>query len=96
MTISPHSAVGLSMGYNKDFDFDDHVGQHANSYGLDECGQAYYVCGKILHIRDNLPAKSISVSVTGFGDIYGFGLLIKPNKQLAIFGTINGMLVGEF
>jgi hypothetical protein len=82
------------MGYNKDFA--DHVGQHPNSCGFDEFGQAYYVCGEIHHTNNYLPNEPVSASANGLGDIYGFGLLVKPNKELAIFGTINGELIGEF
>jgi hypothetical protein len=77
-------------------DFADHVGQHPNSYGFDEFGQAYYICGDKdkHHIVDNSPNEPISGLLNGFDDIYGFGLLVKPNKELAIFATINGTLVG--
>jgi hypothetical protein len=81
------------MGYNKNLV--GHVGHHANSYGFDEFGQAYYVCKKVIYTVDNPLNKSISASV-GLEDIYGFGLLVKPNKELTIFGTINGTLVGQF
>jgi hypothetical protein len=30
------------------------------------------------------------------GNIYGCGLLLDPDNQLAIFFTLNGILLGEF
>jgi hypothetical protein len=84
------------MGYNKDYT--NHVGLHPNSYGLDEYGQAYYVCGKVHQSGEHMTPHGypIATIVYGHDDTYGFGLLVKPNKELAIFATINGMLVGEF
>jgi hypothetical protein len=30
------------------------------------------------------------------GDVYGCGLLLSPDNELAIFFTLNGILIGQF
>jgi hypothetical protein len=47
----------------------------------------------------NLPIQFQNEQISEFvifDDTYGFGQLVKPNKELAIFATINGKLISEF
>lgn len=72
------------------------VGDCTNSYAIssddyDECSLE----GE-KHGLESAAEVDIFMKHKDDGNIYGCGLLLDPDNQLAIFFTLNGILLGEF
>jgi hypothetical protein len=58
--------------------------------GLDFC----WLSGK--EQKFDWPNGAIKPKWNGHGDVVGCGLLQSPDNKLAIFFTVNGLLLGQF
>jgi hypothetical protein len=73
------------------------IGGYSNSYGISIVDHHYYggwLAGE-LH-RFELPEGAIQPEMKENGNIFGCGLVLDPDNNLAIFFTLNGQLLGEF
>jgi hypothetical protein len=86
--------VGLSSGNIGD---DYFVGRLQNSYAIRDDCEHYWLSGKKHPFEWPNQAIKPKWKWTGPGDVIGCGLLLNPaNKELSIFFTGNGLLLGQF
>jgi hypothetical protein len=72
------------------------IGQDSNSYAIPIVGAHCYFCclaGEI-HLFE-LSEGAIRPKRKDNGNVYGSGLVLDPDNNLAIFFTLNGQLLGE-
>jgi hypothetical protein len=88
------SSVGLS-GAIADND-NLWIGDFSNSYAIPILGPHCYACrlAGAQHLFE-LPEGAIRPKRKGLRNVYGCGLVLDPDNNLAIFFTLNGQLLGE-
>jgi hypothetical protein len=82
--------VGLSSGSIPDGTF---VGELANSYAIEDGSDYCWISGKTHQFE--WPEGATKPAWNGRGDVVGCGLLLNPAKELSLFFTANGILLGQ-
>jgi hypothetical protein len=73
----------------------DWIGRDSNSYGI-RIGLHCYDCWLAGEYHPfELPEGAIRPEMKQNGDVWGCGLVLDPDNNLAIFFTLNGKLMGE-
>jgi hypothetical protein len=83
--------VGLSYGAIPDW-----IGPNSNSYGIFIVGHPCYgwwLAG-VSHLFE-LPEGAVEQEMREYGNVFGCGVVLDPNNNLAIFFTLNGQLLGK-
>jgi hypothetical protein len=73
------------------------IGDYPTSYAIstDFYWYWYHLAGETLTFE--LPYGAVQPRDNGNGrNVYGCGLVMDPNDKLAIFFTLNGILMGQF
>jgi hypothetical protein len=85
------SYVGLSDGAIPDW-----IGRNPNSFAIDIGLHHCYGCWLAgePHVFE-LPEGAIQPEMKENGNVYGCGLVLDPDNNLAIFFTLNGKLLGK-
>jgi hypothetical protein len=84
--------VGLSGAITDD----SLIGEYSNSYAIDIGPHRCYGCwlaGE--YHRFELPEGAIRPKIKEYGNVFGSGLVLNPDNNLAIFFTLNGKLLGK-
>jgi hypothetical protein len=74
------------------------IGGYSNSYAMPIIGHHHHCYGCLLageRHRFELPEGAIQPEMKQFGNVFGCGLVLDPDNNLAIFFTLNGKLLGE-
>jgi hypothetical protein len=72
------------------------IGKESNSYAISSDFYFFGDCqlaGERHHFE--LPEGAIQPEEKEYGNVYGCGLILDPDNNLAIFFTLNGQLLGE-
>jgi hypothetical protein len=73
------------------------IGDYQNSYAISTGSNWYRLAGETNLFE--LPDEAVQPKMRDNGNgrnVYGCGLVMDPNDKLAIFFTLNGILMGQF
>jgi hypothetical protein len=82
--------VGLSAGHNRS----SFYYSSSNSYGIRKDSNSWCKLSGQLHAFE-WPYFATKPIWNGHGNVIGCGLVLKPQTNVAIFFTLNGILLGD-